>query len=90
MIDGQAYLIQEPFGEAVTLVWRDGQTETFQFQAPRMFLTATPDGWLMTNLIGNQLERYIWNGNSFEHYTFVNDKPMKLLSTVELGESPTD
>lgn len=89
VIDGQAYIIQEPFAEGVTVVWRDGQTDPFQFENPQMFLTGTPDGWLMINLDGTQLEHYKWNGNSFEQHAFVNASQMKLLSSPQLGSTAT-
>ena len=90
VMDGQAYLIQEQFAEGGTLVWRDGTTEHIQFNEGQMFLTGTPDGWLMTNFAMQKLVQYQWVDGEVRVTELGEYPTIKMLNKLRLGESVTE
>ena len=55
VIDGQAYLIQHPFADGATLVWREGTVQDFAFDETLLFHVAMKDGWLMSTPMQDHL-----------------------------------
>lgn len=88
VIDGQAYLIQEPDLKGGILVWRDGQTLPLEYHDV-MLLTGTPDGWLMTNLYNGELVQFQWLDGELIMTELGAYLAPKLLQTPILGESVT-
>lgn len=86
VMDGQAYLIQEPDLKGGILVWRDGQTLAVEY-SELLPLTGTPDGWLMTNLYDGELVQFQWLDGELVITELGTYQAPNLLQTPILGES---
>lgn len=91
IMDGQAYIIQQQFGEKATIVWRDGSENNLTYTTGSIFIAGMPDGWLMTNFAGTQLYQYQWVDGAAQ-VTLLGEfeNPVKLLAKPVLGEDITE
>ena len=87
VIDGRAYLIQDISARSATLVWRNGESQTIEFEQQQFFLAGTPDGWLMTDTAMQQLIQYQWMDSELIMTELGTFPMLRLLQKPELGQS---
>ena len=90
VIDGHAYLIQDQLAQSATLVWRNGDTQTIEFDRQQFFFAGTPDGWLMTDSSMYKVFQYQWVDDELQMTELGTYSLLKMLQTPILGASITD
>jgi len=90
VMDGNAYLLHRWRETMSTLVFRDGMARSMDYGVEMLFLTGTPDGWLMSNYQTGELLLYQWQDGQLG----VNDlglhaQNIRVLEAPDLGTTAT-